>query len=593
MDSTSTNTNNTSPTFPPLLYQYSPVYPSIIAYTVYFAVFLAWFLLRRDQEPIKSRGWQFVVCSAVASWVYIVIDAIDFDFRNFTLGWYVFSCYPEAFNSALFVPMWFFPYFFRAYVLYLRFRLNDEGVQLAERYQLSSWVFAHRWSLMPRTFFIIYFSLLVIFFLVAIGMIWGLGMNQIDPVTGWGYYQGVSNCLNQIITLIAAQGALCVVGIIVFVILIWKVRDGFGFKIELICILAVGLPILVVWVIQAMGLVDYPYQLPSIVWEELLVFATFNISVVLPTIFSYMPKYNSAVLVITHSGSGSELGSGHTVSQAAEQDRQSIAASEVYKPGSAKFFIQLLDDPVLSEEFKQFCVELWCVENCSFYFAATKFFDSRITNPVELRKKAEEIYNMYIKTGSQLEINIEAPVREKIQEILEGDDEVPQTIFSEAVIRVINIMQTDTYKKFLNNRHFLESFLSSPLGLAAGAAGAEWLEDHKQKLRMMFPAISKAMKEGATTIRQKHRWRKSRAIPSSKVNNAAAINMDSDSTTNAALLPQNGHARTASSPTSASAGVVRASGEVDSRNSGRGSSLPSAGSDIPLQGVRHSNEYMV
>jgi len=78
---------------------FPPVYPSVVAYAVYFTFFLAVFLSRRHfvtikkhteknvcfdaslslsrsvrslQEPIKSRGWPLVVCSAIASFIYMV-----------------------------------------------------------------------------------------------------------------------------------------------------------------------------------------------------------------------------------------------------------------------------------------------------------------------------------------------------------------------------------------------------------------------------------------------------------------------------------------------------------------------------------------
>jgi len=49
-------------------------------------------------------------------------------------------------------------------------------------------------------------------------------------------------------------------------------------------------------------------------------------------------------------------------------DRNSITQAEYHEPGTLRFFVDLLDDPVMSEEFKQFCVELWCVENCTFFY---------------------------------------------------------------------------------------------------------------------------------------------------------------------------------------------------------------------------------
>jgi len=67
-------------------------------------------------------------------------------------------------------------------------------------------------------------------------------------------------------------------------------------------------------------------------------------------------KYNSAVL----SRTSTELST--------DFERSSITIREFHEPGTLKFFIDLLEDPVLSEEFKQYCVELWCVENCIFYY---------------------------------------------------------------------------------------------------------------------------------------------------------------------------------------------------------------------------------
>lgn len=74
----------------------------------------------------------------------------------------------------------------------------------------------------------------------------------------------------------------------------------------------------------------------------------------------------------------------------------------------------IVDNPVLQESFRTFCMKTWSVENLLFYLAVRNF---KLSPTID---EASTIYNDFIKTGSCTEINIEGSTRLHIANALKS-----------------------------------------------------------------------------------------------------------------------------------------------------------------------------
>lgn len=90
--------------------------------------------------------------------------------------------------------------------------------------------------------------------------------------------------------------------------------------------------------------------------------------------------------------------------------------------------------------FREFLRSEHSQENLEFWFSVQEF-KRELTI-----EKAKEIYQIYIKTGSELEININHEVRERIE--IKLNKRFEPEIFSEAENSVLSLMENDSFKRF-------------------------------------------------------------------------------------------------------------------------------------------------
>jgi len=167
---------------------------------------------------------------------------IDFDLWDFSLGIILVPCYQDALISGLYLPMWFFPIFYRMYVLYVKFRLNDDGLKATEKDNLNNWVFRNKWTLTNRMFFIMYAFVFLISVAIIFGIVFGEGLYD----NGY-FFEGIDDCVGDIRIYVGIVGAAVVLCMLAGIYLLWNVRDAFAFKLELILLVAFLLPLFLLW----------------------------------------------------------------------------------------------------------------------------------------------------------------------------------------------------------------------------------------------------------------------------------------------------------------------------------------------------------
>jgi len=128
------------------------------------------------------------------------------------------------------------------YLLYVKFRLNDDGLKSHDKDVLNSWIHRFKWTLTTKAFFVMYAVVFVFSFVVISAIMWGENMPA-QPM----FDLGIVNCAGDIFIYVAAVGAVEFLLIIFFVYLLWNVRDAFAFKYELMILLVTLFPIFILW----------------------------------------------------------------------------------------------------------------------------------------------------------------------------------------------------------------------------------------------------------------------------------------------------------------------------------------------------------
>jgi len=127
--------------------------------------------------------------------------------------------------------------------LWVKFRLNDDGLKAADKERLNNWIFRNKWTLKTTSFFVIYFFVFLFVLLITLAILFGqtrVGDNN--------YNLGFSDsCDGNVIVFGGTMGGLCVVWMAVFIYLLWHVRDAFAFKSELILLMFILLPLFIIW----------------------------------------------------------------------------------------------------------------------------------------------------------------------------------------------------------------------------------------------------------------------------------------------------------------------------------------------------------
>ncbi|KAJ5079403.1 regulator of g protein signaling [Anaeramoeba ignava] len=91
----------------------------------------------------------------------------------------------------------------------------------------------------------------------------------------------------------------------------------------------------------------------------------------------------------------------------------------------------------------------FCFENLDFFIEVENY--KKIEDPIEMHKKAQEIYNKFVKENSESEINIEYGIRNQIKNQLPNAD---STIFDQAKQIVIRLIKTNSLSRFLESEDF-------------------------------------------------------------------------------------------------------------------------------------------
>nr|XP_012624111.1 regulator of G-protein signaling 4 isoform X1 [Microcebus murinus] len=101
--------------------------------------------------------------------------------------------------------------------------------------------------------------------------------------------------------------------------------------------------------------------------------------------------------------------------------------------------------------FKAFLKSEYSEENIDFWISCEEY--KKIKSPSKLSPKAKKIYNEFISVQATKEVNLDSCTRE---ETCRNMLEPTITCFDEAQRKIFNLMEKDSYRRFLKSRFYLD-----------------------------------------------------------------------------------------------------------------------------------------
>uniref|UniRef100_A0A8C8YWN7 Regulator of G-protein signaling 4 n=1 Tax=Prolemur simus TaxID=1328070 RepID=A0A8C8YWN7_PROSS len=101
--------------------------------------------------------------------------------------------------------------------------------------------------------------------------------------------------------------------------------------------------------------------------------------------------------------------------------------------------------------FKAFLKSEYSEENIDFWISCEEY--KKIKSPSKLSPKAKKIYNEFISVQATKEVNLDSCTREETSRNML---EPTITCFDEAQKKIFNLMEKDSYRRFLKSRFYLD-----------------------------------------------------------------------------------------------------------------------------------------
>lgn len=109
--------------------------------------------------------------------------------------------------------------------------------------------------------------------------------------------------------------------------------------------------------------------------------------------------------------------------------------------------------------FKAFLKSEYSEENIDFWISCEEY--KKIKSPSKLSPKAKKIYNEFISVQATKEVNLDSCTREETSRNML---EPTITCFDEAQKKIFNLMEKDSYRRFLKSRFYLDLVNPSSCG---------------------------------------------------------------------------------------------------------------------------------
>ena len=258
------------------LYEYVLV-PEFGVYLALYVPLNILFIIRRNIEPIASRGWILAVLQSFIG---------CFCFFSTTISNKTITCYPTFLTQALLMPLWAFPYFIRSWNLWFNYyyglgllKINPKDDTMKSmssstkgKYRMLKWILEKRWLVSTQFQVGLFCIIAVVFFILGI------------VAVQLGYTP--ENCGNSFMSdIVYTQFGVVVLFIALAIQQLWNIEDPYYIKLELKTSLVVGIITFIIWIVSTFA--NFPLPIIPGFWTAQCIVAYFFITICMPLFYSF------------------------------------------------------------------------------------------------------------------------------------------------------------------------------------------------------------------------------------------------------------------------------------------------------------------
>jgi len=222
----------------------------------------------------------------------------------------------------------------------------------------------------------------------------------------------------------------------VSIILLWKLKDAYLLKVEMIALIVFGAPFYFLWAIFFVVGADY-----SDTFYCIFEFACLLCTLGIPGIGSFIYSKNL------------QLAKTKSIITFDKMESKNLEAPVeiIDTPKNVDMvseFNYCMENEVLAAEFERYAAESWCLENLLFWQQVKRYKQ----NPEDqLFEEALKIVARFIQLGAPCEINIDDPARENIFEKIQNMN-VSRTLFDQTESEVLRMLINSVFPLWLVHR---------------------------------------------------------------------------------------------------------------------------------------------
>jgi len=149
----------------------------------------------------------------------------------------------------------------------------------------------------------------------------------------------------------------------------------------------------------------------------------------------------------------------------------------------------LIHNPILQEYFKKYLESEQSAENLNFWLKVKDFRLSDKSDPDDIRNEAQEIYDEYIKSNAEKQVNIIGNTQKEIGNALKSSTPVTRDLLQKAEEEILALMGRDTFVRFKSNNAF-QNCLSAMTSIKEKGKLAA---DHKEEKKMVDVKAKRAI----------------------------------------------------------------------------------------------------
>jgi len=331
-------------------------------YGFLYLVGIPLFILLRNREPIRSRGWLIAT-------MQMTVALVDLILRSLT--WRRTTCMVDNWRGVLVIPLWIYPYYGRAFVLWYNFNLQQVLLlrrdHATRKGKMVLWLQSRPWFVSIHAQLTLFGFLAISFTLVAFAIYF---TEEMPP--------GVCN-LPSAFYVEVVQGVIATVLVLVTIPLLWSVQDIFGLKHEFVYLLVTGFPLFVVWALSIAR--DWSGLANDLFWIDLA-----EVLFIVGTI--YMPLLGTWAFtrILPQKDAAEYERNGHD------------EVFPVRTTGGEDELALILSDEVLLGKLKEFMIHSWTIEN---YLFLQKLQEYRNLPGHERSQAAMVIRDEFIREGKE------------------------------------------------------------------------------------------------------------------------------------------------------------------------------------------------